>query len=404
MTATGPARSAVLGAAALVCTLFSAGEAAAQPEPGTVLLRAGPDAAGGAALAFDPGAPVERDLVARALREPPALDPARVLAVSRVDALLTEASIHGAELREVEALASLAEAARQCEQLADVAGATAWCAESQRRLGLTAAQAGLDELSASAFRRAVALEPARALLPAEAPPQLVARYETVRAAFASAPEGELRVRADVSGAQVFLDDVPQGVAPLSIRAKLGRHALRVEASGHRPYGAFVDVLVGGERPEIAVVLSELPRVEAARAAKDAASLREYARLPVLIAALSPLAVTDALIVEGSASGRMLVVRCDAARCAGPQRIEAGPAVAHDAARLAQPLDWAALRDARRWLSTSPERRRDAAAPWWARWYTWGAAAVVAGAGAALAIALQPEPRRELRVIVEPATP
>jgi hypothetical protein len=390
----------------LICAVLAAAQAAAeaQDEPGTVLLGAGPKAGGRAVADIDPGIPVERDLLARALREPAALDPARVLAVTRVDVLLTEAGTHTAELREAQALASLAEAARQCEQLADVPGATAWCAESQRRLGLTAAQAGLDELSASAFRRAVALEPSRALLPAEAPPQLVERYEAQRAAFASAPEGELRVRASVSFAQVFLDDVPQGVVPLAIRAKLGRHALRVEAPGHRPYGAFIDVLAGGQRPEIAVVLSELPRVEAARAATDAASTRAYERLPALIAALSPLAVKDVLVVEAAASGRRLIVRCDAARCVGPRRIEVGVAVAHDAARLAQPLDGAALREARRWLSASAVHGRDEPSPWWARWYTWGAAAVVAGAGAALAIALQPEPRRELRVIVEPATP
>jgi hypothetical protein len=64
-----------------------------------------------------------------------------------------------------------------------------------------------------------------------------------------------------------------------------------------------------------------------------------------------------------------------------------------------------LLDARRWLSASPAGdTHDEASPWWSRWYTWGAAAVVAGAGVALAIALQPEPRRELRVIVEPGTP
>lgn len=400
MTRAAPARSAVFRVAAAFCTAAATAAATvaatARAEPSTVLLGAG---AGPVALA-GLGASVERDVVARARREPAALAPERIAAVARVDALLTEAGEHAALLREAPALGSLGEAARQCEQLGDVPGAAAWCAEAQRQLGLAAARAGLDELSASAFRRAVALEPGRALLPAEAPPQLVDRYEAVRAALASAPDGELRVQSSVPGARVLVDDVPRGAAPLAARVKVGRHVLRVEAPGHRPYGAFVDVLAGERRP-LRVVLSPLPELEAARELTEAAAARRYLRVPALLARLAGLGVSEALLVESGASGRALLVRCDPTRCTGPARIEKG-ADARPPAPATEPLGATAMLDARRWLATpAPRDAGDEHAPWWSRWYVWGAAAALVSAGVATALVLQPDPERELRVVVEP---
>lgn len=345
------------------------------------------------------GPRVERDLWARASRAPSALAKERIAAVTRVDALLTEASEHAAALREEQALAALAQASRLCEQLGDVPGAAAWCAEAQRQLGLVAARTGLDELAASAFRRAVALEPGRALLPAEAPPQVVERYEATRAALASAPEGVLRVQASVPGARVLLDDNARGVAPLAVRAPVGRHVLRVEAPGYRPYGSFVDVLAGERRP-LRVVLSPLPELEAARELIEAANTQRYERVPALLRRLSTLGVSDALVLESAASGRALLVRCDVARCTGPGRLERGADVRVPSPDAA-PLAATTLLDARRWLATPAPREPVDDGAWWSRWYVWGAAAVIVSAGVASAIVLQPAKERELRVVVEP---
>jgi len=404
MTRAAPARSAVsrVAAAFWLGAAVAAAAASARAEPATVLLGGGDRVASPPGLDALPGlnAPLERDLPARALRQPAALARERIAAVARVDALLTEASEQVASLREAQALASLAEAERQCEQLGDVPGSAAWCAETQRQLGLVAARAGLDELAAAAFRRAVALEPGRALLAAEAPPQVVERYEAARAELASAPQGVLRVQANVPSARVLLDDSPRGVAPLAVRAPVGRHALRVEAPGHRPWGAFIDVLAG-ERQPLRVVLSPLPEVEAARALLEAASARRYADVPALLTQLSPLGVTSALLVESADSGRALLVRCDALRCSAPRRIEPG-ADALQPQLGAEPLDEEALRDARSWLAAPPSRDAlDRPTAWWSHWYVWGVAALIVSAGVTSALVLQPEPSRELRVVVQP---
>jgi hypothetical protein len=362
-------------------------------EPGTAVLAA--DARGPGPLG-DVQEVLELELLARARSRPAALSVERVQALSRLDSLLGEARAHAAALQEDAALAALADAARIGEQLGDVPGAAAWNAEAQLRLGMTALQLGHDELAAAAFRRAATLEPARVLLAAEASPEVVTRYETARALVAAAPDGELRVRASVAGARVYLDDVAQGVAPRSLRTKVGRHVLRVEAAGHRPYGTFIDVLAG-ERPEIVIELSELPELRAARALIAAAAARDYARLPGLVAELGELEITAALVVETSPSGRRLLVRCDAQRCAGPSRVEQGvPPTLPD-----HPLQAAALRAGRDWLGSSPPARDAAEPPLWQRWYVWAAAAALVSVSVGTALALQPEPRRELRIVVNP---
>ncbi len=68
--------------------------------------------------------------------------------------------------------------------------------------------------------------------------------------------GSLSVRADVDGAAVFLDRRPIGLAPVEgLRVGAGPHSVRVEAAGHAPFEATVEVQLGADT-EVAASLSK----------------------------------------------------------------------------------------------------------------------------------------------------
>jgi hypothetical protein len=345
--------------------------------------------------------PFEPDPLAAAIGAPPGIERQRKHGLARVEARLVEARRQAATLREREALASLAAAERAVAELADVPGASAWAAEVQLQLGAVAAQAGLLELAQAAFRRAATLEPGRRLLPAEAAPEVVALCAAIHTELAAAPSGVFQVQATAAAARVFLDDVELGTAPLRARAVVGRHLLRVEAPGHGSYGSFIDVL-SGERPELLVQLTPLPRVARARALLGAVRTGDHPRIAAELRASHALGVTPALtavlIVETDRDGRRaLLVRCDRSACRGPTR-----------ARWLAAIDLAStvvndveLAEARAWLAR-PESATDDATPLWKRWYVWGGAALALTAGAVvLGFAVQPEPEQRLRVEVDP---
>lgn len=328
---------------------------------------------------------------------------ARIEALAEVERLLSYARARAAEMDEDAALSELARAASLADDLGDVPGVALWQAEVQVRIGITAAQAGLAALSESAFRRASALDPARQLQSAEAPPGVVERFERAARARARSPSGRFLVRANVPGAEVYLDDVPQGAAPARVQAVVGRHVLRVEAPGYRGYGAGIDVLEG-ERSAIDVLLSPTPALDDAARLAHAAERGDY---PAAVRALSGLdreapPAPTLLVLESSADGsRGLLVRCRTSGCNVPLRLE--PSTGAGAPSLAAlphaPASDRELKDARAWLEPMPVQPQE----WWQRWYVWGGVAI---AGAALATVLivvtRPEPERRLSVQIEPA--
>ena len=363
--------------------LLLAGLAQAQAAPGAVLFRlpAPEDAARLrariASHAVDPIA---------AATVPTPIDPSRLSDLQRVEDLLLHAREQTAALAEADALATLAEASRIADQEADLPGAPAFCAEVQLALGVTAMQAGFSWLALDAFRRAATLDPSRRLLDAEASPAVVQAYAQVVREVALAPVGEVEVRAGVALARVYVDDVDRGAAPVRLRLTVGRHALRVEAPGHRGYGAFVDVLEGA-RPPLLVQLSPTPALDAARALDAAAAQGDYAAVRAAMAALRDASASpeDVIVVEGSPVGKkLLLVRCDAEACRGPQRVRAeapwdpGRAPALDAARLAAGRSWLA--------ETERAPRAEHSASLWTRWYVWGGVAVVAAVATGFALA------------------
>jgi hypothetical protein len=381
------------------------------------LFASGPHAQGWARALARQWGPLEADPVAHAAALPPRIARGRMQALARIEGLLLDARGQAASLREADALASLAAAERTAEGAADVPGIAAWMAEVQLQLGAVAAQAGALELAEAAFRRAATLEPGRQLLPAEAAPDVVARCARIHTELAAAPAGSFEVQAFVgrdaapalhggasspASARVFLDDVELGVAPVRARAVVGRHVLRVEASGHEGYGAFIDVLPG-ERPALAVQLTPLPQLELARALRQAVQSGMLTRVPAVLNAASTGArshLEAVAVVETSESGaRALIVRCDRAGCGAPIRATREQPVALGSGELTGER----LIAARTWLSSPRSRSAsDQNTPLWRRWYLWGGTALAVAAGAlAVGFAAQPAPAHRLRVEVDP---
>ncbi len=384
------------------------------------LLASAPAAAEGASvLRFAGGAPADEAALRAALppaiarapsdliglaRSPAGVRPARLEELSRLEALLASARERAAALDEAGALADLAQAAHLGAGLGDVPGAAGYNAELQLQLGVTAAQAGLDDLAAIALRRAASLDPGRRLRTGEAPPAVVELAARLAREVATGPRGELVVQADTPGARVFVDDVEQAATPARLRLPVGPHLLRVQAPGHVPYGAWIDVLQG-QRPPIRVALAPEPSLTAAAALLAAADAADYRRVETAFGALrqAGVAISAIDVVEHDArTGRALWVRCDPKGCRGPARISTKDGSAASFPPLTKVSD-ASLQRARGWMgrrSTARNRvaRERAGAT---GTYLWVAAGAVVAALATGAVLLAPAPERRLRVVVDP---
>jgi hypothetical protein len=413
MSAQGAARSGAgrgralrLALAALLGCAAALRPGSARAEPPSLLLYRGGPPATGAELPFrlpSEAARASHDPLALARALPPAVTRARLRRLSRVEQDLARARQQAAGLDEAGALSTLAAAASRAEALADVAGAAAYVAEVQLRLGTTAAQAGLDELAADALRQAATLDPARRLRAGEARPQTVALAERIAREVATGPRGELTVRCAAPGARVFVDDVDRGPAPAQLSLPVGRHALRVQAPGHATHGAMLDVFEGA-RPPLEVRLSEHAAVQVARDLRAAVAAGDYAAVARERAALvqQGVALGAVFVLERFGRGeRALLLRCDATGCRQPMRLRPGAAAPP---LEPAPLTVAGLRRARGWLRATPPTRGappDAAggSPL-VLWAIAGAAAVAVAATAAVVFA--PEPEQRLRVEIGPA--
>jgi hypothetical protein len=230
---------------------------------------------------------------------------------------------------------------------------------------------------------------------------VLALYERVQREVAVAPRGQLEVRVAAADARVFLDDIALGPSPARVAASVGRHVLRVEAPGHRVYGALIDVLEG-VRPPLLVQPSPELELEGARALADAAGRGDY---PAVASALRDLQhagalLCPALVLEASSGAKKaLLVRCEPTGCDAPLRISEGepPAVAPRTT-----LDSTGLAQARQWLSRPASLTLRASEPaWWRHWYVWGGVAAAALAGTVVALSVDRQPAQRLRVVIQP---
>ncbi len=414
----GAARGSLDGwvVALAVCAVTAASTPfPAQAEPGVVVVYMGDRARANEAqrermehhverAAEDRGDRIVDDVVddvRRELATQGPVDPARVRGIVEVESLLAQARTAASMLDERAALGALHRAVAVCEAHADVPGSAAWLAEAEATFGLVAAQAGRPDLADPALAQAALLDPSRALRAAEASPEVVARARALAAQ--ARPFGRFEVRASAPDAQVYLDDQPIGLAPQTIRTRVGRHVVRIEAPGHVGYGRVIDVFEGNLAP-LDVVLSEDPAIGAARAFADVVRDVRVGGLASSLRALSAAgsSVREVWLVEVGPAERAIFVPCDASGCGAPQRLER-----EDAPRVGAIVaerDESAITRARNWVREPPEHgdggTTEPTTPWYDHWYVWAIAGAVVTAGVTTTVILAlPEPDRDLRLHV-----
>ncbi len=301
---------------------------------------------------------------------------------SEVERLLVRAREQTAELEEKDALRSLSQAARIVEDHIDVAGASHWLADIQIAIAVTAAQSGLQGVADAALEKAMTLAPNRGVRAAEAPPQVARRAKEIAARVMRGPVGMLDVRTRRPGARVFVNDRFVGTTPVRSRVRVGRHAVRLEAKGYKPYGRLVDVFEGLRAPWF---------VRLARAEQISSAVvldRAHQQGDVRAAAAEIKNVFDAtdavelwaVKVGAGPRVRAHVTVCTPRGCSAPHRVEGADgswSPARPKTKSGRVLT-RQLTDADRWL----ERRIDTAKtyPWYRRWYVWVAASAVLAAG------------------------
>lgn len=319
-----------------------------------------------------------------------------------------------AKLEESDALRHLARAEVALVRALALPGAPVFYAELQLQIGMTAAQLGASDLASAAFTRAARIDPTRRLLAGEAAPDVVALAARAFERASSAPEGEVRIVANVPDARVYLDDVERGTAPIVVRARTGLHVLRIEAEGRAVYAGLFEV-AEGRRPEQHFALFASARSDALAQVGARARAGDAAALQRSVAQLLHVAPELAGVIwleRDARHPRALRFVCDRVHCRAPERLGSNDLRARPGERSAASesaaLTQRALRDARAWLESGdpfvrPIEARTPAALW-QRWYFWSVlgAAVVGGAAVAIGVAAQPTPERTLRVTVDPS--
>lgn len=337
--------------------------------------------------------------VARKIAREASLPAERVRVFAEVADRLAQAQEAAARLEWARALRTLAVGLRLVEAHADVSGAALWLAELETRVGIVAAQARRLTLSEDAFARAATLDPSRGVRAGEAAPEVVERATTIFRSVATRPTGSFEVRANAPNARLFVDDQEVGRTPGVVRVPVGRHVLRIEAAGFKPYGRVLDVLEG-RRPPLNVTLAPdeyvvaLDRIRRSTVTLDGDAIG---------AALEELSLSELWVLEvgRGEQSRALFSICGQSGCVSPERLEAGDRLRTDGAPHADVRS--AVRSGRRWLDEEeriiPEPPPP---PIWERWWFWTlVGSAVVASGIAIGVAARPEPDEQRRFVVDP---
>jgi hypothetical protein len=169
----------------------------------------------------------------------------------------------------------------------------------------------------ASWERALALDPGFRL-PADAVARVKKTFDDVARRWKQPPMGQLTVYATSGAAEVWVDGVPRGAAPLTIEVPAGRHLLRVYREGYRAWGGAVDVKKGSEATAQAALkpttgfarLDELTG-RVIRNPDSAGNIAELARflkadrvMLALVEAEGPVANVRGFLVDGVA-GRVI---------------------------------------------------------------------------------------------------
>ncbi len=349
------------------------------------------------------GATVVRDpiAVARGRRQGGAVERGRLDGFDNARRLIKDGWTAYLQVEPSFADSRLGEARRQLQEVLDLDGAMQLLADASLRLGAVRLYMQRAEQAAAAFALAATLDPTRDVNAQDFSPEVVRAYLQVRD-LAGGPGATLEVRSE-PGAEVEIDGVVAGAAPLSRQVSIGEHAVVARAPGKLAVaqlvavsgeGAELDIpldddLVGQALDRAAAVLR--PGADTAAATGAIAATTTYAELDEAVVAVATWSRGEPALVGQRCAATPL--RCSDVIEVGfpPGKLDAGARAFIDelsGAPMSEKQLPAVLRDRR---VREPVRPRDhdgrGGRPWYKNKWFWIGAGVVAVAGAATAIAL-----------------
>jgi hypothetical protein len=183
--------------------------------------------------------------------------------------------------------------------------------DSYDKQAITFALSGESSSAKAAWERALALDPGFRVA-ADAAPRVKKAFDEVARGWKKPPMGQLTVYATSGAAEVWVDGVLRGAAPLTLDVPAGRHLVRVYREGYRAWGGAVDVKKGSEatvqatpRPTTGFArLDELVGriVRNPDAAANAVELARFLKsdrvMLVLVEAEGPVATLRGVLIDG----------------------------------------------------------------------------------------------------------
>jgi len=190
--------------------------------------------------------------------------------------------------------------------------------------GATYALKADKKAARGAFERALTISPRATLKGGGFPPTVMSLFDEARDLAGGAQLADLSIYANPAAAEVYVDGIFRGSAPLTIeRLAAGRHVVRVYRAGYASYGRLVELLPGAEEtlqaalkptPQAAQFESLLRRAgpEAAQDGMGAASQELGAWLKV----------DQLMVVQVTAAGDDVTLQAAHYDAAGAQRLHA----------------------------------------------------------------------------------
>jgi len=219
---------------------------------------------------------------------------------SEAASLIAEAKEHYFNFRYKDAEGALADAVSILESASDPYEGAPLLLDAYLSSALIANSKREKNAAREALGRALELNPLLELNREDYPPSFVALMGEVRAPLNSAPKGSLFVRSLPDGAEVRVNGIDHGVAPLTLEGlPVGSYSVVIAANRYAPKQQSVTV-AAGERTDVKAKLRWSKRKRRSGGSREATDAAKTVREGVRIAGL--LKVDKVILVDADLSG------------------------------------------------------------------------------------------------------